>query len=325
MEHANGILFASRLSDTEKVSKLSANEVLGCLKKSEKVWIHLDAYSEDSEPWLHKSFPGLDHIIINALFADETRPRIFEYDDGALVILRGVNLNDNSDPEDMVSIRLWIDQDKIISVQRRNLKAVQDIQQSLRRGTGPANTGDFIVMLVAQLFAKMEPIFTELEERLDDIEEQIIESPEAEERHDIITVRKQAIVFRRFIAPQRDVIGYLRTISQKWVDNTHKRHLQENYDHVMRYLEDLETIRDRAQIVKDELASALSDKLNRHMYILTIIAAIFLPLGFITGLLGINVGGMPGAEVPYAFWTVVGLLTLICLGQVWLFRRLKFL
>lgn len=325
MVQDKGILYAARLSDSEKANKLSHEEVEGSLKNSEKVWVHLDAHSDEAESWLQKVTPDIDNIIINALFAEETRPRIFEYDEGILVILRGVNLNEDSTPEDMISIRLWIDQDKVISVQRRNLKAVRDIQQNLERGTGPVNTGDFIVQLVSRLFARMEPIFTELEERLDDIEEQIIESPEAEERWDIITVRKQAIVFRRFIAPQRDVIAYIRTINQNWLDATQKRHLHESHDQIVRYLEDLETIRDRAQIVKDELASALSDKLNRHMYILTVIAAIFLPLGFITGLLGINVGGMPGAEVSYAFWVVMVLLIAISAAQVWLFRRMKFL
>ena len=91
----------------------------------------------------------------------------------------------------------------------------------------------------------------------------------------------------------------------------------------MRYVEDLDTIRERAQIVKDELSNMLSDRLNKNLYILSVIAAIFLPLGFLTGLLGINIGGVPGSDNPNAFWIFnAGLLVLISL-QIWLFRKLK--
>jgi len=243
--------------------------------------------------------------------------------EGALMILRGVNLNENAQPEDMVSIRLWIDSHRIISVRRRKLKAVADIEQKLAEGKGPKNAGDFITMLSSRLFERMEPIFSELDERLDDIEEQVIEHPDVTERQSIVTIRKRAIIFRRYIAPQRDVIAYLRTAEFPWLDQGHRRRLQESLDRVIRYLEDLDAIRERAQIVKDELANALSDKLNKNLYMLSVVAAIFLPLGFLTGLLGINVAGIPGADNPQAFLIFLGILTAIVLAQLAIFKKLK--
>ena len=82
-------------------------------------------------------------------------------------------------------------------------------------------------------------------------------------------------------------------------------------------------MRERAQIVKDELSNALSNEMNRNLYQLSLITAIFLPLGFLTGLLGINVGGIPGAEVPTAFWIFCGLLSLIVGLQLAMFQRLR--
>ena len=139
----------------------------------------------------------------------------------------------------------------------------------------------------------------------------------------IVDIRKQAIMLRRYIAPQRDVMQHLRTSELKWLNAMHKRHLQESYDRVLRYAEDLDAIRERAQIVKDELANALSDRLNRNLYILSVIAAIFLPLGFLTGLLGINVGGIPGADNPLAFWLVIAGMGILVAIQVWLFKKLR--
>lgn len=88
-------------------------------------------------------------------------------------------------------------------------------------------------------------------------------------------------------------------------------------------IEDLDAIRERSQIVKDELANILSDKLNHNLYVLSVVAAIFLPLGFLTGLLGINIGGIPGVDDPNAFAIFCGLSAVLVAGQVWLFKKLR--
>ena len=223
----------------------------------------------------------------------------------------------------MVSIRLWIDQHRIITIRRRPIKGAQDLHKRLLAKKGPKNSGDFLCMLTGRLFERMEPVFSDLDEELDDIEEKVMEALDAKERQKITAIRKQAIMFRRYIAPQRDVISHLRTSELSWLDQMQKRRLQESLDHVVRYVEDLDTIRERAQIVKDELTNALSDKMNKNMYVLSIIAAIFLPLSFLTGLLGINVGGIPGAENTSAFWLFCGLLGVVVFFQALLFKKLK--
>ncbi len=293
------------------------------IRDDELAWAHLDVKHPDTKGWLEKEVSYLDPFVIDALLAEETRPRIIEINDGAMVILRGVNLNKNAEPEDMISIRLWVDSHRIISLQKRQLKVVPDIEKRIKAGKGPKNAGQFICMLVSGLFERMEPVLTELDELTDNVEEKILENPDTSLRESIIDIRKQAILLRRYMAPQKDAIGQLRIADFEWLDTTHKRHLTESYDRVMRYVEDLDAIRERAQIVKDELANFLADRLNKNMYVLSVIAAIFLPLSFLTGLLGINVGGIPGAEETNAFWLFCGILSVIIVGQVILFRKLK--
>ncbi|MEC7906745.1 MAG: CorA family divalent cation transporter [Verrucomicrobiota bacterium] len=76
-------------------------------------------------------------------------------------------------------------------------------------------------------------------------------------------------------------------------------------------------------VVKDELATALSDRTNKNLYILSVIAAIFLPLGFLTGMMGVNIGGMPGVESDNAFWIFGGFLAIVTGIQVLIFEWLK--
>lgn len=293
------------------------------LKKKNLAWVHLDLNHPDTKEWLDREISYLDPFVVDALLADETRPRIAEIGDGAIIILRGVNLNENADPEDMVSIRMWVDNERIISVQRRKLQAVLDLEDKLKAGKGPRNSGQFLNMLLSCLSDRMAPVLLELDEATDDVEEQILDNPDTAFREKIIDIRKEAIILRRYMAPQKDAIGQLRLAEFTWLDPGQKRHLQENYDHSMRYVEDLDAIRERAQIVKDELANIIADRLNRNLYVLSVIAAIFLPLGFLTGLLGINVGGIPGSEDPYAFLIFCGMLIILVIIQILLFKKLK--
>jgi len=317
------ILLAYNFDNKGGGESLKGDAISKQIKDDAIAWVHLDANHSDTRAWLEKEVSYLDPFIIEALMAEETRPRMTQVDNGVLLILRGVNLNENADPEDMISIRLWVDQYRIISLRKRRLKAVSDIEAKIKQGTGPKDAGEFVCMLVSRLFERMEPVLSELDETTDDIEEHILENADTSLRESIIDVRKKAIMFRRYMAPQRDAISGLQMADIQWLEESHKYHLQEAYNHVTRYVEDLDAIRERAQIVKDELANIIADKLNRNMYVLSVIAAIFLPLGFLTGLLGINVGGIPGADNTGAFFIFCGILTLIVLMQVVIFKRFK--
>ena len=319
----NGILHAYEILGDGAGKALTGDAISKTAESTKLAWVHLDVNNPAARGWLEKEVSYLDKIILDALLAEETRPRIMEFETGILSILRGVNLNENAEPEDMVSIRLWIDEHRIITARRRKLKAVQDIRQMLEEGRGPKDSGDFLCMLSGRLFERMEPILTDLDEQMDDVEERVMEDPEIEEREDIIGIRKEAIMLRRYIAPQRDVMMHLRTSEMTWLNNMHRRHIQESLDRVTRYVEDLDMMRERAQIIKDELTNALSDRLNKNMYILSVIAAIFLPLGFLTGLLGINVGGIPGANDGNAFYIFCAMLVTLVAIQIALFKKLK--
>ncbi len=324
MNHNPGILHAYQIDNTGQGVALTDDAITECvLAEDTLAWVHLDVNAPESREWLERDVSHLDPIILDALLAEETRPRILEFEQGVLLILRGINLNQNAEPEDMVSIRMWIDQSHIITLQRRSLTAITEICEYLKAGRGPKTPGEFITMLSARLFERMEPIFSELDDRLDLIEEQVMESPYPEHRSEITSIRKEAIMYRRYIAPQRDAIAHLRTSERAWLNQLDKRHLQESLEHVIRYIEDLDTMRERAQIIKDELTNALSDKMNKNMYMLSVIAAIFLPLGFLTGLLGINVGGIPGSDNGNAFYFFCVMLVGIISLQILLFKKLN--
>jgi zinc transporter len=317
------VIFAYAIDGKGAGQPLVGDDVGRLLADDRLAWAHLDANHPQTNALLTRELSYLDPFVVQALLAEETRPRLAPIGDGLLLILRGVNLNENADPEDMVSIRIFVDPHRIISVCKRKLKAVEDLQNFVAAGTGPKNSGDFVCMLMGLLFARMTPAVSSLTEAMDVIEETILDGAAAADRETVLAVRKKAIVFRRYMAPQRDLVVQLQELKMAWIDKVDQRHLVEVHDSITRVIEELDAVRERAQIINDEVTNQLTERLNKNMYALSVIAAIFLPLGFLTGLLGINIGGIPGAENPSAFMIFCGLLAMVVALQMIIFRKLR--
>ncbi len=288
------------------------------------LWIHLDRMHEKAHRWLEDA-SGLEPTVTEALLAEETRPRSVAIGTALLLILRGVNLNPGTDPEDMVSIRLWVEPRRIISMRGRRLMAAEDVSTAIAAGGGPRDAADFVVMLADRLVERMSPVLTDLDDEVDDLEDRMLTAESHALRPRLAELRRKAITLRRYLAPQREALSRLQIEQLPWLDHVHRMRLRETNDRVTRYVEDLDAARERAAVVHDELANRLAEHMNRTMYALAMIATIFLPLSFVTGLLGINVGGIPGAEEPWAFAAVVAALAGLAALQVLVFRRLRWL
>ena len=284
------------------------------------LWVHLDFTTEGAQQWLNGE-SGLDPLVSEALTADETRPRCALIAQGLLISLRGVNSNPGADPEDMVSIRLFCTAERMVSTRRRRLLTISDLVESLQRGEGPRTTGELTSMLADRLIERMSDVITELEDRIDELEEIIIEGSGQQIRSGILELRREVIKLRRYLAPQREALNRLHVEKVPWLSEHDRLQVREASDKITRYVEELDSARDRAGVTFEELSSRQAEQMNSRMYVLSLIAGLFLPLGFLTGLLGINVGGIPLADSPWGFFEVVVFLLVVILVQVVVFRR----
>ncbi len=323
MSEQSGLIWAYDVAPDGSARELGWAELDGALGDGFR-WIHLQLDAADARHWLRER-SGLGELAVDALLAIETRPRSLPAGpDQLLLILRGVNLNPGADPEDMVSVRLWADARRVITVRIRRLLSLQDLRERTATGRGPRSPGEFVAELADGLVDRMAGVLAELEERLDAMEE-LADPAESVERHELLELRRQAILLRRYLSPQRDALARLPGERIAWLGERERLQLREVGDRTTRYVEDLEAARERAAVIQEELASALAEQMNRRMYALSIIAGVFLPLGFATGLLGINVAGIPGTETPWAFGVVCAALILLALAQLVVFRRLRWL
>lgn len=324
MNDAPGMIFSCALDGTGNARELTWPETKTWSSQQETLWLHCDRTHADIQQWLQEE-SGINALVVHALLAKETRPRITIFDDSLLLILRGVNFNPGAEPDDMVSIRLYIEAYRIVSVRHRPLMTIKDIHSSFATHSGPISSGDFLAVLTDRLMERMAPVIGQLDEEIDDIEDQIIEQASHQLRSQLGILRRQAISLRRYIAPQREVISQLQVAQVTWLTATHRAKIREVADYLIRYVEDLDAARERMGVMQEELTGKLSEQMNKTMYILTVLAGIFLPITFVTGLLGINVGGIPGSEDPWAFTMVCLTLTSAGLLLVGIFRWLKWL
>jgi zinc transporter len=283
------------------------------------VWLHLDYSDPELARWVREE-SGVAAVVAEALLAPETRPRSLVLGDGLLVILRGVNQNPGADPEDMVSVRIWMAGDRIISSGQRKLLSIDDLCMEIEAGTGPSSQGEFLVRLGELMADRIGDVVNDIDDVADSLEDELLTAEHHELRFALSSLRRQIVALRRYLAPQRDALARLITERSPLINDLVQMQLRELTDRMTRYIEDLDEARDRASVTHEELLNRLAELTNRRMYLLTMIAAIFLPLSFITGLLGINVGGIPGADDRHAFLAVIGLLAVISVAQ-WLYFR----
>ena len=321
--HDNGLVFACLLDGKGCARTLDWIDVAQWTPADGPLWVHLERSAEGTANWLANE-ADLSDLTLRILLEVETRPRVFSSDDGLIAILRGVNLNAGANPDDMVAIRMCVSENRLITVRNRPLMTPRDMLSELvDKRKGARSAPELFVKLTERLTERMNSAVVDLDEKLDTIEIQLDDGDLTLIRRQLTEVRQTAAGLRRYIGPQREALARIQIERPVWLDTNLNLLLRESADKLQRYVEELDAARERAMVVRDEISNQLAEGMNRRMYALALVAGIFLPLGFLTGLLGINVGGMPGVDNSWAFWVTCLMLGGVFLGELYLFRRLK--
>lgn len=283
-------------------------------------WLHFNRLAPETRDWLETS-SGLDEIVISAMLQSETRPRCAAYEDGVLLNLRGINHNPGAEPEDMISVRMWATHNLVISMRSYPVKAIHEVREDVTshrlEGLTP---GGLVVAIADKLIDKIEPLMEQLKEDADEFEEQLLTSKENLPATPLAEFRSTILILRRYILPQRDAMVQLQREGRVLLDADQGLHLRETADRITRIAEELDSIRDRAAVLQDQLAGQRQEQLNRRLLTLSIISAFFLPMTFITGLLGMNLAGIPYHDETWSFGAVVGATALLGIGLLALLK-----
>ncbi|SLN18943.1 Zinc transport protein ZntB [Aquimixticola soesokkakensis] len=295
------ILHAHDLNGPHPGKPLDEPQAIEALRDDSLAWVHLDGTNHVAPEWIATHLDYLDPQAIEALTEEETRPRVTILGHGILIILRGMNFNEGEDPEDMVSVRVWLDDHRIVTIARRHVRAIEDLRSDIRHGDVPADTAVFLSRLVERLNMRIADFLRDLDDLADDLETDVFAEKSGGLRKRVVDARLQVITARRYIAPQRDALADLTRAKVAFLSQATQRDMHEEQVGLTRIVEGLDELRDRLTVLREELSGQTSDRLNGNMYVISVLSAVFLPLSFLTGLFGVNVGGMPGVADGQAF------------------------
>ena len=293
-------------------------------KPGEVLWIHLDRSAEGIRDWLMNQI-GLPEATADLMVSHETHPRAFQEEGALIAVLRGINFNPGAKPEDMISMQLWADEHRVITLRRRRLQSPRDVMKQLDAGNGPKTAGGLVTEIIEQLVARMNRAILDMNDKLDHLEQIDFTKEHETALDDIAVIRRNCLSLKRHMSPQHEALSAIGRDAPKWFSDMNRRDVREVIARLHRYLGDLDVSKESAILIQDDIDSRAASQSNKTMYLLSIVAAIFLPMGFLTGLLGINVGGMPGVDNSHAFTITVIALVAIMLLQLWVFRKLKWL
>ena len=242
---------------------------------------------------------------------------------GSLLILRGINLVPGAEPEDMISLRMCITAERVVSTEIRRLTQTDVMIEEFRSGHAPADPGAFVLALVERLRAAAEPVLDEVEDRISTMEALVAKPGRRSgraERGALAALRQDVILLHRYIAPQGIALDGLVRAAPGWLGDTHAMH--EESEAFRRIAADLDALRQRAQLVAEEISLAATERTNDIMLTLSLVAVLFMPATFLTGLLGVNLAGIPYATKPWVFSALCALLGIIGLLSLFLALRL---
>jgi zinc transporter len=273
------------------------------------IWVHIEGGTGEELELLRSQ--DIPDVAANALVATETRPRCDRIEEGAIVNLRGPAAGELDDSDRLVSIRMWVRRGKVNSVTRRRLLATAAVREQMEAGR-ILDPGDVVAAFARAISKQLDPEVAALGDTLDDYESELDDSRALYRlRTAIARIRSDSIAYRRFVAPNRDALETLADIDFLWLAEEDRLHIREAADRFARMTEELEAVRERAALLHEQLTDLRGEQMESRALVISIVAFIFLPLTFITGLLGMNVEGIPYAQEPWAFWGVVGFCVVI--------------
>ncbi|WP_265587550.1 CorA family divalent cation transporter [Sphingomicrobium arenosum] len=280
----------------------------------ELLWIHLCRTHEDVEPWLETRL-AVPEPIAEMLIDDGNRPRATREGDTLIAVLRGINFNPDAEPEDMISMQLWTDGRIFVTLRRDPLQTPREVVGLLDRGIGPVDAGALVTELVEHLVARMNRAIVDMNEVIDRFEEADLDNEGDMILSKTSAIRRNCLALKRHMGPQHNALEAIARADLPWFDVEDRREIGETIERLRRYLDDIDVSKESALVLQDELRARALASSERTNSLLTLVASVFLPLGFLTGLLGINVAGMPGTNDSHAFWNVVWICGLLLVLQ----------
>ena len=290
----------------------------------EVLWLHLCRVSPGLQGWLVSKL-SLPEPTAELLVSDMTRPRAFREGNALVATLRDINFNPGAEPEDMISMQMWSDGTRVITLRRDPQQSPNEICALLARGEGPRDAGAMITQIAELMIDHLSGAVVDINDAIDRLEDNAADLPMKERAAQIAEIRRDCLALQRHISPEHEALQSISRDAPEWFEAHDRREMAESIARLRRNLDDINISKESAVVLQDELRAQAQAVSQDATYKLGVMAGVFLPLTFFTGLLGSNVGGIPGSDHPMGFAGVIAACAVITLVILAIFHSRRWL
>lgn len=307
-----------------------ASECRPYLEKESITWIHVQGIAEVEMVKSLGNLFGLHPLALEDVVNTGQRPKADSYDDLLFVVMNLPTMNGENGVE-IEQISLFLGQNFLISFHRGESQPFEPVMARLRKHSGTIRNRKADYLLYALLDVIIDrgfPVLEDFSEYIEELEDELLDNPNRQTLAKIHHIKRELLLLRRVLWPQREVINLLVREDQPHLEVDTHPYLRDCYDHTVQILELIEAYREMTASMLDVYLSSISHRLNEVMKVLTVIATIFIPLTFLVGVYGMNFGvrsqspwAMPELDWYYGYPLLWLLMLVIAAGMILYFRH----
>jgi zinc transporter len=305
-----GLICGFLLCSQGGMERLEWEAAIAALNRTDSspVWLHFNLNDSRVLNWI-ETCDRLPSAARHLFLASEPRIYTESTGNGLMGVLGDLHYESNTDPDGLGVLRLYVDQRCIISGRRRPLKAIDRLRRELIDGLHMDTPIHLLAHFLQHLTEMFGSIVADYSDRVDDIEDRILKAYFQSERAALGQIRRLLTRLHRQVRANRHALFHLMAQLPHWCHDTDELLLRRNIERLDAVVQDLELVQERARLLQEEIAGRLEEAVNHNLYVLSIVTTIFLPITLISGIFGMNIGGLPWTEDPSGYGKVM--LTMI--------------
>ena len=300
------------------------------LQHDERItWVNIDGLSNTRIIEDIGELLDIHPLILEDILSTHQRPKLEEYEDYIYLVVKSIDANVHNYLElqyEQISILLL--EKFVITFKKKADDTFKPVQYRLRNRKDRLryNGSDYLTYALLDTIVDEYFVIEEhLDEIIDPLEDSLLSDPDQKTLHTIQHLRRELISMKRSISPLRELLSTIQHANTGLVHEKTLRYYGDVYDHVLRVIDSLDSYRERIAVIQDVYLSSISNKMNETIKVLTIFAAIFIPLTFIAGIYGMNFEYMPELKWRWAYPALWVLFIGIGVGSIIYFRKKKWL
>jgi len=303
-------------------------ECFSLKRKPSITWINIDGlHKVELIEKFGKNFE-IHPLVLEDILNTDQRPKMEDFDKYIFFILKMLYIDDKTQEIQSEQISLILGRNFVISFQEKTGDVFKNIRERIRKSKGRIRKRGSDYLVYSLIDAIVDNYFVVLEkigDKIEEMEDDVVKNPEPKLLQQIYNLKREMIYLRKSVWPLRELINGLLREESKLIKNTTHVYLRDLYDNTIQIIDTIETFRDMISGMLDIYMSSVSNRMNEVMKVLTIFAAIFIPLTFIAGIYGMNFEYMPELTIPWGYPAVWIVIITVSVSLLIYFKHKKWL